>query len=106
MVSDSGNSIVFTLITDVQLPLNGDTVDVEALQGVITDYTVNGDTLITIQHLAIETHTRAAVYFNCGNGDIRKFLISHQGILEFNEPISFYGLYFEKDIEALITYTT
>ena len=66
----------------------------------------DGDTLITTQHLAIETHTRAAVYFNCGDGKIRKFLISHQGILEFNEPISFYGLYFEKDIEALITYTT
>ena len=66
----------------------------------------DGDTLITIQHLAIETHTRTAVYFNCGDGNIRKFLISHQGILEFNEPISFYGLYFEKEIEALITYTT
>ena len=60
----------------------------------------DGDTLITIQHLTIENHTRATVYFNCGDGKIRKFLISHQGILEFNESISFYGLYFEKDIEA------
>ena len=66
----------------------------------------NGDTLITIQHLAIETHTQVTVCFDCGEEQPRKFLISHQGILEFDEPISFYGLYFEKDTEALITYTT
>ena len=66
----------------------------------------NGNTLITIQHLAIETHTQVVVCFKCEDDVTREFLISHQGILEFDEPISFYGMYFKTPTEALITYTT
>ena len=66
----------------------------------------DGETLMTVQHLAIETHTQVTVCFKCEDGATREFLISHQGILEFDEPISFYGMYFKTPTEALITYTT
>lgn len=66
----------------------------------------DGETLMTVQHLAIETHTQVTVCFKCEDDTTREFLISHQGILEFDEPISFYGMYFKTPTEALITYTT
>ena len=81
MVSDSGNSIVFTLITDVQLPLNGDTVDVEALQGVITDYTVNGDTLITSSNL--DSNNR--LYFPDINVAENGMFINNYGVENYND---------------------
>lgn len=81
MVSDSGNSIVFTLITDVQLPLNGNTVDVEALQGVITDYTVNGDTLITSSNL--DSNNR--LYFPDINVAENGIFINNYGVENYND---------------------
>ncbi len=51
MVSDSENNFVYTLIEDVDLTSNGETVQVGALQGVATEYTINGDKLITVENL-------------------------------------------------------
>lgn len=51
MVSDSENNFVYTIIDDVDLTSNGETVQVGALQGVATEYTINGDRLITSENL-------------------------------------------------------
>ena len=47
MVSDSANSIVYTIPEQVSLSQNGDTVEVDAIQGVAMTYIVNGESTIT-----------------------------------------------------------
>ena len=37
----------------------------------------DGETLMTVQHLASETHTQVIVCFNCEDSITREFLISH-----------------------------
>lgn len=59
----------------------------------------------TFQHLAIEVSANATIVIQA-DGQDKKFIIGHQRILEFNEPITITGMYFENPTEALITYTT
>ena len=51
MVSNDDNSIVYTLISDVALSSDGSIANCDAIQGVIQDFMVNGDTIITTQNL-------------------------------------------------------
>lgn len=71
MVSDSGNTIVYTLIANensisntipsqVSLKRNGDSIVVHAIQGIYTNFTVNGDARITAQNL----DSNNKIYFN------------------------------------------
>lgn len=59
----------------------------------------------TFQHLAIEVPANATIVIQA-DGQDKRFIVSHQRILEFNEPIIITGMYFENPTEALITYTT
>lgn len=74
MVSDSDNTVVYTLIANensisnttpsqVSLKRNGDSIVVHAIQGVYTNFTVNGDTRITAQNL----DSNNKIYFNDGD---------------------------------------
>jgi hypothetical protein len=51
MVSDDDKEIVYTITDSAPLPLDGSFTNFNVIQGTITDYTVNGDTLITTQSL-------------------------------------------------------
>jgi hypothetical protein len=51
MVSDSENNYVYTLTQDVTLTSRGETAQVRAIQGVATEYTINGEKLITSENL-------------------------------------------------------
>lgn len=71
MVSDSDNTVVYTLIANensvnntipsqISLKRNGDSIVAHAIQGVYTSFTVNGDTRITAQNL----DNNNKIYFN------------------------------------------
>lgn len=64
MVSNDDNSIVYTLISDVALSSDGSIANCECIQGVIQDFMVNGDTIITTQNL----DSKNRIYF--GNYNI------------------------------------
>ena len=51
MVANSENDIIYTITEEATLNSNGTTKSVNAIQGVITDYDINGDTLITAANI-------------------------------------------------------
>lgn len=51
MVSNDDNSIVYTLTSDVALSSDGSVAQCSAVQGVVQDFMINGDTIITTQNL-------------------------------------------------------
>lgn len=51
MVSNDDNSIVYTLTSDVAISSDGSVAQCSAIQGVIQDFMINGDTIITTQNL-------------------------------------------------------
>lgn len=51
MFSDIDNSIVYTVLTDVTLTSDGNAVKVDAMQGTVREYSINGSTVITADML-------------------------------------------------------
>lgn len=51
MFSDIDNSIVYTILEEVDIPSNGNAVTVDAVQGTIHEYSVNGSNIITADML-------------------------------------------------------
>ena len=63
MVSNDDNSIVYTLVEDCSISADGSTATCSAIQGVIQDFMINGDSLITTANL--DSNNR--IYFNSYN---------------------------------------
>ena len=74
MVSNSDNTIIYTLTEDCAISADGSTATCSAIQGVIQDFMINGDTIITTQNL--DSNNR--IYFNNYN-------IAENGIFIKNE---------------------
>lgn len=68
MVSNDDNSIVYTLISDVALSSDGSIANCDAIQGVIQDFMVNGDTVITTQNLDSKNRLYFSNYNIAENG--------------------------------------
>ncbi len=68
MVSNDDNSIVYTLISDVALSSDGSVANCDAIQGVIQDFMVNGDTIITTQNLDSKNRLYFSNYNIAENG--------------------------------------
>jgi len=51
MISDIDNEVIYTTLADVMLRTDGETKDVPAIQGIITDFTINGETTITVNNI-------------------------------------------------------
>lgn len=51
MVSDLENSVVYTTVTDCIVKSTKESVTVDAIQGIINEYTINGDPVITYANL-------------------------------------------------------
>lgn len=62
MVSDSDDSVVYTLVGETALPLDGSYKQFSAMQGIATNYTVNGSELITAENL--DSNNRLYFDFN------------------------------------------
>lgn len=76
MITDEDKTIVYTItgyvpstvdsefsINQVDLPQNGNTINVKCIQGIAVKYDINGDTVITPQHLDSDNR----IYFNVSN---------------------------------------
>ena len=69
MVSDDEDSIVFTLLdNNIQLAEDGTPFSANAIQGVVTDYTINDETLITAVNLDNEKKLHFVDYNVAENG--------------------------------------
>lgn len=99
MITDEEKTVVYTItgyipsesstefsIGNVDLPQNGTTVNVKCIQGIAVKYDINGDTVITPQHLDSENR----IYFNNSN-------IAENGIFITNIGSSNYGEWERKD---------
>lgn len=51
MVSDANNEFVYTIVEDIDICTDTGVVDVDAIQGVATKYSINEETLISTSHL-------------------------------------------------------
>jgi hypothetical protein len=60
MVSNDDNSIIYTLVEDAVINSDGTVAEIPAIQGVVQDFMINGDYLITTQNL--DSNNR--IYFN------------------------------------------
>ena len=60
MVCNDDNSIIYTITSDANIPTDGTVVTCPVLQGLVQDFMINGDTLITTANL--DSHNR--IYFS------------------------------------------
>lgn len=100
MITDENKTIVYTItgyvpstvesefsINQVDLPQNGNTINVKCIQGIAVKYDINGDTVITPQHLDSDNR----IYFNVSN-------VAENGIFITNTGASTnYGQWQRKD---------
>lgn len=100
MITDEDKTVVYTItgyipttsnedfsVGKVDLPQNGTTVNIKCIQGIAVKYDINGDTVITPQHLDSENR----IYFNVSN-------IAQNGIFITNTGSSTnYGQWKQKD---------
>ena len=99
MVTDDNKSVVYTLVgyvpisssqeftvSDLSLPASGQTINAKAIQGVAVRYDINGDTVITPNHL--DENNR--IYFNVSN-------IAENGIFITNTGVRNYESWIKKD---------
>ena len=99
MITDETKSVVYTLVgyvpitnneeftvSDIVIPANGKTINTKAIQGVAIKYDINGDTVITPNHLDQDNR----LYFNVSN-------IAENGIFITNVGTSNYSSWVRKD---------
>lgn len=99
MVTDETKSIVYTLVgyvptvatqefsvANLILPASGKTINAKAIQGIAVKYDINGDTIITPNHLDQDNR----IYFNVSN-------IAENGIFITNTGMTNYESWIRKD---------
>ena len=106
MITDTEKTIVYTLVGTVptqnsqefvvsplQLSSDGTTLNAKAIQGVAVKYDINGDTIITPQHLDQDNR----IYFNVSD-------IAENGIFITNVDANNYSSWIQKDNLAVEEY--
>ena len=101
MVSNDDNSIIYTITSDVNIPTDGSVVTCSVLQGMIQDFMINGDTLITTANL--DSNNR--IYFSninvAENGIFIKnnlfdysdwHKVANLEVEEFGQPVYSFGI--------------
>lgn len=101
MVSNDDNSIIYTITSDVNIPTDGSIVTCSVLQGMIQDFMINGDTLITTANL--DSNNR--IYFSnvnvAENGIFIKnnlfdysdwHKVDNLEVEEFGQPVYSFGI--------------
>lgn len=63
MVCDSDEKVVYTILDELHISTNGDVSEANIIQGVVQDYQINNDNIITINNL--DSNNR--LYFNNSN---------------------------------------
>lgn len=99
MVTDAEKTVVYTLVgsipsqasqefnvSPIQLLSDGKTINAKAIQGIAVKYDINGDTIITPQHLDQDNR----IYFNVND-------IAENGIFITNTGTSNYESWIQKD---------
>ena len=81
MVTDEDASVVYTIIDDLPLLVDGSYVTYNALQGTVTDYSLNGSNLITAQNL--DNNNR--LYFQESNIAQNGIFIRNSSTLNYSE---------------------
>lgn len=80
MITDDEGSVVYTTLTPVALPTSSNIQTVDAIQGVVNDYELNGSNIITAENL----DSNHRLYFNEKN-------IAQNGIYIFSSADSTYS---------------
>lgn len=93
MVSNTDNSIIYTLIEDVTLTSDGDTKDVAARQGVINTYSINGDSVITAANLDYNNRLYFTELDIAENGIFIEDSTNHNWVSVENLVLQSYGTY-------------
>lgn len=101
MVSNDDNSIIYTITSDVNIPTDGSIITCPVLQGMIQDFMINGDTLITTANL--DSNNR--IYFSnvnvAENGIFIKnnlfdysdwHKVDNLEVEEFGQPVYSFGI--------------
>lgn len=101
MVSNDDSSIIYTITSDSNIPTDGSVVVCPVLQGLVQDFMINGDTLITTANL--DSNNR--IYFSNSNiaengifiknnlwdySDWRK--VNNLEVEEFGQPVYKFGV--------------
>ena len=81
MISNYDSEVVYTLTSEVELPLDGGTVDVTAIEGTVSNYSINGDTLITPADLTSNNR----LYFSEINVAENGIFINNSGTSNYND---------------------
>lgn len=83
MFSDIDNSIVYTILEDLDIPSNGNFVTVDAMQGIIHEYAVNGSTVVTADML--DSNNR--IYFTELNIPENGIFIENKDVIPDTETV-------------------
>lgn len=101
MVSNDDNSIIYTIVADSNIPTDGSVVTCPVLQGLIQDFMINGDTLITTANLDSNNRVYFSNFNVAENGIFIKnniwdysdwHRVDNLEVEEFGQPIYKFGI--------------
>ena len=101
MVSNDDNSVIYTITSDVNIPTDGSVVTCSVLQGMIQDFMINGDTIITTANLDSNNRVYFANVNVAENGIFIKnnlfdysdwHKVDNLEVEEFGQPVYSFGV--------------